>query len=72
MEPEEVPIEAEAVDSPPDDRVYSAPRRFDIATMLVVTVAYALLMGAMRVLKFDPYLLCNCAVSRGCLGYECD
>ncbi len=33
---------------------YSAPRRFDLATMLVVTLAYAMLFAGMKVLDFSP------------------
>lgn len=34
--------------------LYSAPRRFDLATIMVVTLAYALLFGGLRLLKLDP------------------
>ncbi len=33
-------------------KVYSTPRRFDLATMFVVTSAYALLFAAMAALQF--------------------
>lgn len=33
-------------------KVYSAPRRFDLATIFVVTFAYSLLFGAMKALSF--------------------
>jgi hypothetical protein len=35
-------------------KIYSAPRRFDLATIFVVTVAFSLLFGAMSVLQFPP------------------
>jgi hypothetical protein len=38
----------------PPTKVYSAPRRFDLATILIVTFAYSLLFGAMRALSFPP------------------
>lgn len=33
--------------------IFSAPRRFDLATMLAVTTAYALMFGTMRMLDAD-------------------
>src|SRR3972149_9367743 len=35
-------------------KVYSTPRRFDLATMFAVTSAYALLFAAMAALQFPP------------------
>jgi len=35
-------------------KIYSAPRRFDLATILIVTFAYSLLFGAMKALSFPP------------------
>jgi hypothetical protein len=35
-------------------QLYSAPRRFDLATIFVVTAAYSLLFGAMTALDFGP------------------
>jgi hypothetical protein len=35
-------------------KVYSAPRRFDLATIFVVTFAYSLLFGVMKALSFPP------------------
>ena len=40
-----------AVQSP---SVYSAPRRYDLATMFVVSVAYAVLFAVMRLLQAGP------------------
>jgi hypothetical protein len=34
-------------DTPPQEKIYSAPRRFDLATVFVVTSAYSLLFGVM-------------------------
>ena len=38
----------------PRPKVYSAPRRFDLATIFVVTTAYSLLFAAMSGLQFPP------------------
>jgi hypothetical protein len=38
----------------PPAKVYSAPRRFDLATIFVVTLAYSLLLGAMSAMTFPP------------------
>jgi hypothetical protein len=35
-------------DMPPAEKIYSAPRRFDLATIFVVTFAYSLLLGLMN------------------------
>lgn len=35
-------------------RIYSAPRRFDLFTVMIVTAAYALLLGGMSALRFPP------------------
>jgi hypothetical protein len=35
-------------------KIYSVPRRFDLATIFVVTLAYSLLFGAMKALNFPP------------------
>jgi hypothetical protein len=35
-------------------KIYSVPRRFDLATIFVVTLAYSLLFGAMSALSFPP------------------
>ena len=42
-----------AVQSP---SVYSAPRRYDLATMFVVSVAYAVLFAVMRSLQAGPLM----------------
>jgi hypothetical protein len=39
---------------PPRRRLYAAPRRFDLATLLVITTAYALLMGGLGALGAPP------------------
>lgn len=41
-----------AAAEPVGDRLYSVPRRFDLATLFVVSLAYALLFGLMRALHF--------------------
>jgi hypothetical protein len=35
-------------------KIYSAPRRFDLATIFVVTVAYSILLTGMGLLQFPP------------------
>ena len=35
-------------------RIYSVPRRFDLATIFVVTLAYSLLFGTMKAISFPP------------------
>jgi putative addiction module component (TIGR02574 family) len=35
-------------------KVYAAPRRFDLATIFIVTVAYSLLFAGMSVVQFPP------------------
>ena len=57
MDSDEQPVEAEVISKRPVLQVYSTPRRFDIALVLVVTVAYALLLSLMRVLKFEPLFM---------------
>jgi len=41
----------------PPAKVYSVPRRYDLATLMAVTLAYALLFGAMRLLQAPPALI---------------
>ena len=38
----------------PPSRIYSAPRRFDLATIFIATAAYSLLFGIMTLLDFAP------------------
>src|SRR3954451_2003365 len=45
-------IAAGCPNEPP--KIYSAPRRFDLSTIFVVTLAYSLLFGAMAGLSFPP------------------
>lgn len=40
--------------TPPKSKIYSAPRRFDLATIFVVTFAYSLLFGLMSYFHFPP------------------
>jgi hypothetical protein len=35
-------------------KIYSVPRRFDLATIFVVTLAYSLLFGTMKAISFPP------------------
>lgn len=41
--------------TPPPPRVYGAPRRFDLATLLSVSTASALLFGVLRLLGAGPW-----------------
>jgi hypothetical protein len=38
----------------PTSKIYSAPRRFDLATILIVTFAYSLLFAALSLLQLPP------------------
>ena len=49
-------------------KVYSVPRRFDIATMLTVTVAFAVLFGVMRLLGSSPFVFLFVAGMITCVG----
>jgi hypothetical protein len=40
--------------STPTQKLYSAPRRFDLFTIMIVTAAYALLLSSMSALRFPP------------------
>ena len=42
-------------------RLYAVPRRFDLATIMVVTFAYALVLGASRMLKLPPHIVFHIA-----------
>ena len=35
-------------------KLHSVPRRFDLVTLLVVTLAYAVLFGALRLMRLGP------------------
>jgi hypothetical protein len=37
-------------------KVYSAPRRFDLATIFIVTIVYSLLFAGMSLLQFPPFV----------------
>lgn len=41
----------------PPAKVYSVPRRYDLATLMAVTLAYSLLFGVMRFLQAPPALI---------------
>jgi hypothetical protein len=50
-------ISAKVLSAPPGqpaEKIYSAPRRFDLATIFVVTFAYSLLFGVMNYAEFWP------------------
>jgi hypothetical protein len=43
-------------------KLYSAPRRFDLFTIMIVTAAYAVLLSGMSALRFPPVHSCYVAV----------
>jgi hypothetical protein len=49
-------------------RVFSAPRRYDLATLFVVTGAYALLFGIMRWADWEPTVFVLVAGFITCVG----
>jgi hypothetical protein len=49
-------------------RVFSAPRRYDLATLFVVTCAYALLFGIMRWASWGPTVFASVAGFITCVG----
>jgi putative addiction module component (TIGR02574 family) len=54
------PICAFYLTSPPQ-KIYSAPRRFDLFTVMIVTAAYAVLLSGMSALRFPPVVSCYVA-----------
>jgi putative addiction module component (TIGR02574 family) len=42
-------------------KLYSAPRRFDLFTIMIVTAAYAVLLSLMSALRFPPVVSCYVA-----------
>jgi hypothetical protein len=40
--------------APPEPQVFGVPRRYDLATLMAVTLAYACLFGALRALSWPP------------------
>lgn len=49
-------------------KVYSAPRRFDLATLFVVTILYSLLFGILTACEFEPRLIVSVAVFLSAIG----
>lgn len=43
--------------SPPRDKIYSVPKRYDLASMFSISVAYAMLFALMRALGSPPALI---------------
>jgi putative addiction module component (TIGR02574 family) len=43
-------------------KLYSAPRRFDLFTIMLVTAAYAILLSGMSALRFPPVFMCYVAI----------
>lgn len=52
----------------PATRVYSVPRRYDLATLLAVSLAYSLAFGAMRVCHFPATAFVTVASFVTCVG----
>ena len=52
----------------PTATIYSAPRRFDLATIMVVTLAYALLLAGLRLLRMPPSGVLHVAGCITCVG----
>lgn len=48
----------EAFVKEPIGKVYSAPRRFDLATIFVVTAAFSLILAAMKWMSLPPLAIC--------------
>ena len=49
-------------------RIYSAPRRFDLATILIVTAAYALVLGGLASYNVPPFVSAYVAAFITCVG----
>jgi hypothetical protein len=52
--PRPSPLWQKLFDTTETSDLYSAPRRFDLATIFVVTAAYSILFGAMAAMDFGP------------------
>jgi len=52
----------------PRPKVYSVPRRYDLATMFAVSVAYAFLFGSMRFFGWPPEVFAIVAGFFTCVG----
>jgi hypothetical protein len=50
------------------ERIYSVPRRYDLATLFAVTLAYALLFGALRAKHAEPGMMCAAGAFVTCVG----
>src|SRR5262249_43539533 len=48
------PLWQQLFDPTKTSELYSAPRRFDLATIFVVTAAYSILFGAMSAMDYGP------------------
>ena len=52
----------------PATRVYSVPRRYDLATLFAVSLAYSLAFGAMRLCQFSATAFAIVAAFVTCVG----
>ncbi len=52
----------------PSSKVYSVPRRYDLATLFAVSVAYAFLFGGMRFFAWPPVVFALVAGFFTCVG----
>lgn len=50
------------------DELYSVPRRYDLASMFAISVAYALLFSIMRLLGCPPSLICLAGIFCAAVG----
>lgn len=55
-------VAMQVLGTPPAEKVYSAPRRFDLATIFVVTAAYSLGLGMLRGFGTPPIVVLYIAV----------
>ncbi len=53
---------------PQEAKLYSVPRRFDLATIIVVTIAYALLFATLRLMRCQPIAFVVVAGFITCVG----
>ena len=49
-------------------RLHSVPRRFDLATVLVIVLAYAILFGVLRLMRLRPIAIGELAGFVTCVG----
>jgi|GEM_PF-1479162 len=52
----------------PEEELYSVPRRYDLASMFAISVAYAFLFSFMRILGSPPSLICLAGIFCAVVG----